>query len=169
MFELLKLFFDICLLKKGPQDVPGFSSLFRLLILVHASVSFVILRLNTDSADAAWQVLVEVVLILALTWLILFFARKSFRYQQTASALLGTDTVISFIAIPAMATLVTYGTGLAFFTIVLLMIWHWVVSGHIFSQALDQPFAFGLGIAFLYILVSYQVIGLLFPEITMAE
>ena len=33
------------------------------------------------------------------------------------------------------------------------------------SKALEQPFTFGLGVAFLYILVSYQVMALLFPEI----
>ncbi len=169
MFELLKLFFDICLLKKGPQDVPGFTSLFRILILVHAGISFTVLKLNMDSMDAAWQVLVEVLLILGLTWPILYIGRKSSRYQQTTSALLGTGAVISFIAIPAMATLISQGTGLAFFAVVLLMIWHWVVSGHIFSHALEQPFTFGLGIAFLYILASYQIIALLFPEVIIAE
>ena len=169
MFELLKLFFDICLFKKGPQDIPGYSSLLRLLILVHMSVSYLVLRLNMNSTDAAWQVLVEVILILGLAWPILLLAKKPVRFQQTASALLGTGAVISFIAIPAMATLVSQGTGLAFFAVILLMIWHWAVTGHIFSQALDQPFSFGLGIAFIYIFVSYQIIGLLFPEIIITE
>jgi hypothetical protein len=50
----------------------------------------------------------------------------------------------------------------AFFAIVLLMLWHWLVSGHIFSNALNQPFTFGLGIAFLYILFSYTVMDTLF-------
>jgi len=169
MFELLKLFFDICLLKKGPEDVPGFSALLRLLILVHVSISFIVLKLNINSTDAAWQVLAEVILILGLTWPILFIANKPARYLQTTSALLGTDAVISFIAIPAMATLISHGTGLAYFSVILLMIWHWVISGHIFSHALDKPFAFGLGVAFLYILVSYQITALLFPQVIIAE
>ena len=78
---------------------------------------------------------------------------------------MATDALISFFALPAMATLVGQGTGLAFIAIILLMIWHWAVSGHIFSKALEQPFTFGLGVAFLYILVSYQVMAFLFPEI----
>ena len=169
MFELLKLFFDICLLKKGPQDIPGFNSLLRLLIIAHMSVSYLVLRFNIDSSDAALQVLAEVLLILGLAWPILYLAKKQARFQQTASALLGTGAIISFIAIPAMATLVSQGTGLAFFTVILLMIWHWAITGHIFSQALDQPLSFGLGIAFIYILVSYQIIAILFPEVILAE
>lgn len=162
MYELIKLFFSICLLKKGPQDIPASSWFLRVLIIVYACVSFLILILSSDVFNAALQVLVEIVLILGLTGVILFFATKSARFQQTASALLATDALISFFALPAMATLVGQGTALAFYTIVLLMLWHWLVSGHIFSNALDQPFTFGLGIAFLYILFSYIVMDTLF-------
>lgn len=162
MYELLKLYFDICLFRKGPQDVPFSGSIFRLLILVYASVSFLIMILSNNSLNALLQVLVEVMLILGLSWVILFFAKRPARYHQTASALLGTDALISLFSIPAMATLVGQGTLLAFIVIVLLMIWHWVVSGHIFCNALEQSFTFGLGIAFLYILTSYIVMDFLF-------
>jgi len=165
MYELLKLFFEICLFKKGPQDIPGSKGLLPLLIPVYASVSFLLLKLSTGWLNAAMQVLVEILLILGATRIILFLARKPARYQQTASALMATDALISFFALPAMATLVGQGAGLAFIVIIMLMIWHWAISGHIFSKALEQPFTFGLGVAFLYILVSYQVMALLFPEI----
>ena len=165
MYEFLKLFFDICLFKKGPQDIPASNVLLRLLIPFYASVSFLLLILNSDGLNAAMQVLVEIMLILGSTWIILFIARKPARFQQTASALMATDALISFFALPAMATLVGQGAGLAFLAIIMLMIWHWAISGHIFSNALEKPFTFGLGVAFLYILVSYQVMALLFPEI----
>ena len=70
MYELLKLFFDICLFKKGPQDIPASNVLLRLLIPVYASVSFLMLILNSDGLNAAMQVLVEVMLILGATWII---------------------------------------------------------------------------------------------------
>ena len=165
MYELLKLFFEICLFKKGPQDIPGSKGMLTLLIPFYACVSFLLLMLSSDGLNAAMQVLVEIMLILGSTWVILLLARKPARYQQTASALMATDALISFFALPAMATLVGQGTGLAFIAIILLMIWHWAIAGHIFSKALEQPFTFGLGVAFLYILVSYQVMALLFPEI----
>ncbi len=162
MYELLKLFFDICLFKKGPEDIPGSNFLLGFLILIYSSVSFLVLSLNSETFDAALQVVVEVVLILSLSWIILFVTNKRIRFQQTACALMGTDTIISFFALPAMATLIGLGSSSAFIFVVLLMIWHWVVSGHIFSHALEQPIGFGLGIAFLYLLTSYQIIGFLF-------
>jgi len=169
MYELLKLFFDICLFKKKPQDIPASTWLFRFLISIYLATSFLLLMLSTDSFNALQQAFVEVLLILGFSWVILRISKRSARYQQTVCALMATDAIISFFAMPAMATLAIQGSGLAFLVIISLMIWHWLVSGHIFSDALDQPFTFGLGIAFLYILSSYQVMALLFPELIVAE
>ncbi len=169
MYLLIKLFYEICLFKKGPQDVPISRGLLFLLIPCYAGVSFLILILNTDVITAVLQVLVELVLVLGLTNMILLMAKKESRYLQTVSALIGTDTIISFFAIPVMATLVGQGSVNSLVVIVILMIWHWLVSGAIFSHALERPLAFGIGVAFLYILVSYQVMGWLFPEIIMTE
>jgi hypothetical protein len=46
-----------------------------------------------------------------------------------------------------------------------LIIWHWAVTGYILSKALEKTLSFSLGIAFLYLLGSYQVMALLFPEV----
>jgi len=165
MYPLLKLFFDICLLQKGPQDIPTSPGLLALLIPTYAGISFLILILSTDPATAILQVFAEIFLVLTSCKIILYLAKKNERYQQSASALLATDSLISLAALPAMASLIGQGSALAFFSVVALMLWHWIVSGHIYSHALDQPFTFGLGVAFLYILVSYQLMALLFPEI----
>ncbi len=169
MYELLKLFFNICLFKKGPQDIPGTSMVLGLITPAYIIINFLILRLSSDISNTLLQVLVEIILILVLSWMILFFSKKMPRFSQTASALVGTDTVISFFALPAMATLLGQGGGLAFFILVFLMLWHWAVTGHIFSNALDQSFSFGLGISFLYILASYQCMALMFPEVMMTK
>ncbi len=169
MTLFLKLFFDICLFKKGPQDIPASSGLLILLIPIYAGINFLILILSADAVNAISQVLVEIILTIASCKVILYIAKSPERFVQTASALIATDTLISFFALPAMATLIGQGTALAFFSVVALMLWHWAVSGHIFSNALNQPFTFGLGVAFLYILVSYQVMALLFPEIIITE
>lgn len=167
MNQLLKLFIDICLLKKGPQDIPVSNWLFRLLIIICTFVDGIILVLSRHDLNAILQAMVEVILILGLTWVILNVAKKQARFQQTVSALLATDILISLLALPIM--LINNGSGFVFLIIILLMIWHWVVSGHIFSHALGKPFTFGLGIAFLYILVSIQVMGVLFPEVILTE
>jgi len=169
MYPLILLFFDICLFKKGPQDIPVSAGLLFFLIPIYAGVSFLILLLNTDANSAILQICIEIALVLGFSKAILYIAKKPERYLQTACALVATDTLISFLALPVMATLIGQGTALSFFSIVILMLWHWNVSGYIFSQALEKSFSFGLGIAFLYILVSYQVSALFFPEIIITE
>lgn len=169
MYGLFSLIFGICIFKKGPQDIPASRLLIQLLIPVYAVISFLILILNTDWFTAMLQVFVEIVLGLGLCWAILLIGNRSTRYQQTVCALIATDAFISFLALPSMTTLVVQSGGIAFTFIVLLMIWHWLVSGHIFSHALNQPIFFGLGVSFMYLLTSYQIMGTLFPELILTE
>lgn len=170
MTQLLKLIFDICLFRKGPQDIPESKALLLLLFIpIYAATSFLILILSIDAIHSILQALAGITLTLFSCKIILYIAKKPERYIQTASALIATDSLINFFALPVMSTLLVQGSTLAFFSIIVLMFWHWLVSGHIFSNALAQPFSFGLGIAFLYILLSYQVMALLFPEIIIVD
>lgn len=170
MTQLLKLIFDICLFRKGPQDIPESKALLLLLFIpIYAATSFLILILSIDAIHSILQALAGITLTLFSCKIILYIAKKPERYIQTASALIATDSLINFFALPVMSTLLVQGSTLAFFSIIVLMFWHWLVSGHIFSNALAQPFSFGLGIAFLYILLSYQVMALLFPEVIIVD
>lgn len=169
MFELLQLFFDICRFKKGPQDIPPEKGVLYLLIPIYAGISFLAVFLSASAMEAIQQVFVEIVLLLSLTKIILFVAGKQSRYYQTASALVGTDTIISFCAIPVLATFLGQGSVNSAVALVLLMGWSWLVSGKIFSEALGLSFPLGLSVALLYILAFYQVSWMLFPEISMLE
>lgn len=165
MFEVVKLFLDICLFKKGPQDIPSSYGLLYVLIVVYALISFLVLFIGAGWFDAVLQVLVEIALVIVFTKIMLGLIRKPERYVQTASSLFGTDALISFFALPGIASM-TAGrvTLLAFAVMVGLMIWHWLVTGHIIRHAISQSLSFGLGIALLYIVAAYQVMALLFPE-----
>lgn len=164
MFEIIKLFFDLCLFKKGPQDLPPSVWLLRGLAVVDVIVSYLMVSIHTDWFNSLLQAIVSVILVVGFSWLMLYLARKWERFNQTTSALLGADAVISFIALPGMASM-TIGTSVffAFIITIALMIWHWAVTGHIIRNALGQTWTFSLGLAFLYILASYQVMVLLNP------
>lgn len=166
MFEIIKLLFDICLFKKGPQDLPPSVWLLRILVVVDVIVSYLMLSIHTDWLNSLLQAIVSAALIVGFSWLMLYVARKRERFYQTTGAFLGTEAVISFLALPGMASMMI-GTAalLAFIITIALMIWHWAVVGHIIRNALGQTLTFSLGLAFLYILGSYQVMALLFPEV----
>jgi hypothetical protein len=166
MYELTLLFFQIAIFKKGPQDVPGSPLVLKLLLPVYVAINYLILFLNGALSTALLQILVDFTLIILFCWPLLYFSGKSARFPQTLAAMVGTDIVISFFALPAIATLNTHANDLAYFAMLALVLWHWLVSGHIMKHALDRSLFFGLGLALLYIMLSSQLMAVLFPEIT---
>ena len=167
MYKLIVLFFEIAILRKGPQDVPASPWMLRLIIPVYVGINILILLLNEVSSTALLQIAVDFILLVGFTWPLLYFSGKLPRFQQTLCALLGSDAVISFFAIPAVASLnANAATDISLFAMLGLMIWHWLVSGHIFRHALDKPLFFGLGLSLLYILITSQVMALLFPVVS---
>ncbi len=162
MLEIIKLFKDICLFKRGPQEVPHSLVLLWMLLAVNAAVSFLALYLSAGFLQTLLQIVVSLLLLMAGSYVILAIGGKLGRFCQTASALLGADTFISFFALPALATLAAgRGSVIVYFYLLALMIWHWAVAGHIFRHALDKSLFVGLAVAFLYIAAAYQIMAML--------
>lgn len=162
MYQLIVLFFEIAILRKGPQDVPTSRFLLYLLLPIYVVVNILILSLNGDWSTALLQITVEFLLIVGFSWPLLYFEGKPTRFRQTLCALIGSDTLISFFAIPAIASLNTQANVLASLALLALLAWHWLVMGHVFRHALDRSLFFGLGLALLYILISFRVMDFLF-------
>lgn len=171
MLEIAKLFYEISLFRKSPQDVPKSLVLQYMVMFVYVSISFLMLYMSQPWFKSLLQVGLEIILVWVFCKTILFLAKKTERFQQTFTALIGIDALISFIAFPALSVLATpmpEGSEipvLAFFIFVALILWHWVVTGYIVHHALSEPFSFGLGVALLYLILSHQIIGLVFPEV----
>ena len=166
MFEVVRRLFAICLFGKGPQDLPRVGFFLVLVIIANLLISYLMLAMGHDGLRSFLQACTGIILELAFSAGSLFWFGKLARFNQTASALLGIDALISFIALPVMATLMLGQGGIAVFLLMIgLIIWHWAVIGHIMRHALGQHLSFSLGLALLYLLASYKVIALLFPEI----
>lgn len=166
MYDLALLFFQISIFQKGPQDVPASPFVLKLLLPVYVLINYLILYLNGALSTAIWQILADFALMVLFCWPLLYFAGKPARFRQTLAAMIGTGIVISFCALPAIATLNVHANDLAYFSMLAMVLWHWLVTGHIMRHALDRSLFFGLGLALLYIMLSSQVMAALFPEIT---
>lgn len=165
MYELMTLFFRIAIFKQGPQDVPASPIVLRLMLPLYIGLNYVILWLN-GSATPWLQIAADFAMMAAFTWPLLYFSAKPARFPQTFSAMVGTDCILSFLALPAIASLYSQPNELAYVAMLVLMVWHWVISAHILRNALDRSWFFGLGLALLYIMLSSQVMAALFPGIT---
>lgn len=162
MLDLIKLLFDICLLKKTPQDLPYSSSLLKLLAAANLGINFLLMNLSTDWFSAVLKAAVGVLLVGAFSWICLFVSGKLTRFYQTTSALLGVDALLDIFALPPIATMIVNPENLlAFLAMIGVIIWHWVITGHIMRNALEQSFAFSLGLAFLYLVIAFQVTALI--------
>ncbi len=85
MFEIIKLLFDICLFKKGPQDLPASVWLLRVLVAADVSVSFLMLSIRTDWLNSLLQAIVGALLVVGFSWLMLYLARKRGRFFKQLS------------------------------------------------------------------------------------
>ncbi len=158
MFDLIKLLFDICLLKKAPQDLPFSINLLKILAVINIAINFLLMNMSVNWFSALLKAAVGMLLIGVFSWICLFFSGKLRRFYQTTTALLGIDALIDLFALPTIATMaVNQGGLLAFLVMIALIVWHWVITGHIMRNALEQSFSFSLGLAFLYLVVAYQV------------
>jgi len=170
MYDILKILFEICLFKKGPQDIPYSVWLLRLLAIIYTGIRFLMLAINTDWFNAFLQIIVEILLIIGFSWVILYIEHKLQRFYQVSCALLGTDTLINFLALPGILSMETGHGGWLVFALMLGLIgWQCAVISHIIHHALEQRLIYSFGLAILYILATYQVIALLFPEIAGTE
>ncbi len=169
MFEILRLFYDIALFRKNPQDVPFSKALTQITLIGYALVSFLMFFMSSSWTKALLQVATDILILIIFTRVTLFITGKSARYQQTFCALIGTDMFISLCAIPPTASMMMPNGSIADLGVLVmigLLLWHWAVLGHVFRHALSESFSFGFGIGFLYLFSAYLVMGLLFPEVS---
>jgi hypothetical protein len=167
MSQLISLFWSITLFRKGPQDVPYSRLLLYWMLTVDAGVNSGLLIIN--AAEMIWaQVLADTCITAAFTWPLLYFAGLKARFMQTWTSLLGTDVIISLFAAAPLISLEQHANNAAQWALLLLLLWHWLVYGHIFRHALNRSWSMGLALALFYILLSSQIMGALFPPATAA-
>jgi hypothetical protein len=171
MLEIVRLFYDICLFKKSPQDVPFSPFLTRLTLIAYAVISFLTLFMSSHWFNALLEMVADIVMLMLFVRIVLAWVHKSERYHQTFCALLGSDCLITLAAIPATAVMLVPSGDLVvmgFFIVVGLMLWHLAIIAHILSHALSESFGFSLGLSLLYMMSIYWFMGLLFSPATVS-
>ena len=107
--------------------------------------------------------LFEVLLMLSVLYLGLKFHGILARFQQAATALMGSGFLLGLLALPLVAWSHHSESSEAGLLLLALIIWSMVVMGHILRHTFDTRFSLGLSIAVLYTLVSWNLSFMLFP------
>jgi hypothetical protein len=100
MTDLLRLFVQIALLRRGPQDLPASPVLLAVTALAYFAVSFIVYSALPDMPEP-WRkhLIAEVLYTLVSLGVLLHIAGKSERYLQTATAVFGYLIVLSPLTI----------------------------------------------------------------------
>ncbi len=161
---LIRLFLDICLLRKGPQDTPASQLLFWIALMAYVLVGAMqAVLVNVRQWEGLIEIPLQAGILWGFAWISLMAAGKTNRLQQTLIALLGADALLSSFSIPLeWWLLVEPQEALANLSLLLLMLWHMLVIAHILRHSLSQTWVVGLGLSLVYIVFTVQVMVVLF-------
>ena len=157
MFNFVKILFNICLLRDGPEDLPYSHVILSLIIvlsfIVSVSIGSIVHDINTSILSSIAG------LFFTFIFAKLLLIKKPERFLQTFCAMLGTVTIINIFSLPSVYSL-TYlelsETLNMFFSLTgfALFVWVVIVYGYIFSKALSSLMGYGLAISVGYALLS---------------
>lgn len=169
MLQLIRAWFDICLLRRGPQDLPASGFFLGLSLGCYALVSMLVVAPSNGITDAVRLAAVDTGMLAGFVVILLYLQSKTERINQTLSALAGSGSLMGLFALPLVllvdpAQPADQVPALLGGLWLLLLVWNLFVMAHIMRHALSSTFAIGLGAAVLYALVSMQIIASLFPQ-----
>ncbi|HEC15982.1 MAG TPA: hypothetical protein ENI99_05335 [Sedimenticola sp.] len=167
MLALLNYFFDLCLLRARPQDIPASSVLLALTLAANLVVGMLVMADAYGGAlRALFAGLVDNLLLLGLLWGLLYWKGRPARLNQAATALFGSGTLLGLIFVPlsSLAGPGQSGTAaLAGLFSLLLLAWSQFVMGHILRHTLEVPLTRGLLLAVAFSILSVFLVRGLFP------
>ncbi len=165
-FQLIR---DICLLRRGPQDLP-----YSIPLLVGVAAACVVLQLGVAIAR---NLPLNGVLAGAVLWLMASLGALNLilnlrglrnRFVQAATALLGCAFVFTLLSVPIALLVGEPPTGAEAMTPLQLLlglvslpllVWKIVVDAHVFRHSFDVPFLSGIVIALLWIIGAMALAG----------
>lgn len=149
---LLRSLLDIALLRAGPQDVPYSPALVGLTAAVAAAVSYPAISTFSPGSDPALQLLVLIGFNAAFAYAVLQLRGLGARFVQTATALFGTDALITAVALPLLrlSGAPESQAPAAVLVFIGLLFWNLAVVGHIFRHALSVAMGAGVMVALAY-------------------
>lgn len=170
MISLAKRFYDICLLRAGPQDLPTSNFLLLLTLLVYITMGMLLSSLNLSWWPSLLLVAVDSAILGGIAFLMLWIRHFPERFVQVFSALLGTGAFFELLALPLLfwqqQTIGTFqaaagdnGLGVFISALVLwlCLFWNLIVIGHILRHALSTMMPVGVGLAVAYMFISISI------------
>ena len=165
---IFRLFLELCLFRKAPQDVPHSVFLFVFTLGLNVVLSMINLLFLVEESrqpgfiDALQYIAIRTVLFLVVIYSILFMLGFRNRIIQTLTAIQGADIILGivFLVIGLGLSLLPPGSPILILVIMLFLGWSLAVHSNIYRHALSiSLFTAGflaVGLFFLEILIEKQ-------------
>ncbi|MBL3589057.1 MAG: hypothetical protein JMN24_04580 [gamma proteobacterium endosymbiont of Lamellibrachia anaximandri] len=164
MKALLNFFVDLCLLRAAPQDLPASGVILAGTFLLNILVSLLmIVDARHGPGLALIESLFETFLMLVVLYLALRTRRLRGRFQQSATALMGSGLLLGLLALPLVAWSHRSESTEASLLLLLLIIWSIVVLGHIIRHTFGLTLNIGVALGVLYTMLAWSMVARLFP------
>lgn len=173
MKELVRLFADIILHRRGPADVPPAGGLLGACLAAYLLAGALALAPGArDPGTIPAQLALDLAIVVAVIGGLLILTRRAHRLRQTLAALFGTGALLSAASAPFIwiaaaspdpaepAPAVVFSSMM----LVMLLVASLLVTAHIVRQAMDWPYPAGLLVAIAYFGVSLEAFRHFFPE-----
>jgi len=161
---IVHFFLELCLLRRAPQDLPASPALLIVTLLADLMLSMMFgTAAGLSVGMSLTQSLLDIGFMLALLYAALRVSNHLARFQQSATALLGSGALLELFAMVPLGLLppgqegqATGGTALLFLA---LIFWGILVAGHIIRHVFELRLAQGVAISLLYHFLAYSLVG----------
>lgn len=161
--SFFSLFFPICLLKKGPQDLPWSMSLLLRACLVQLISSAVLFLLITPFAGAWYRAVIGLALSLVVWSLVLLISNRRERLMQVLTAVQGVAALLNIAMWPLFfgLSMLPQGGMLLGLLNLAIIAWSIVIHAHIIGHALEWKKAFSITLAIALFLIRVSLFQLI--------
>jgi hypothetical protein len=169
MSTAVRLFVQIALLRRGPQDLPASVLLLTLTVIGYACVNAALSSVLPPVADWPEQLALDVLFMLAWYFVVLRLCGRRERFLQTATAVFGFQTVLTppLVAVEWLVGRYAHDSawqlplGVAGLAVV---IWLIAANSHVVKAALEWSSGASVALVILQIVAGQLLQLALFPS-----
>lgn len=168
MNELASAIFDIARLRRGPEDLPDSAFLLRLALLAYVLTGAVGAAFYVGGpGELAAQTGLDLLLVFGFFGLVLAAYRRTPRFRQTMTAVLGTGSLLYVLRLPLDFWLRSLPEDapatVPALLMLLLAIWSIIITAHVLNRALEIPFLGGVLMGLVFFVINVAAYAALFP------
>jgi hypothetical protein len=168
MRDVIRLFVQIAMLRRGPQDLPP--SLLLLVLTVCAYVAVFVVVSALLPPTAGWQLALGVDVLFTLGWYaaLLQLAGRRERFLQTASGIFGLQALLTPPLLASEWLVKRFGQDATWqlpvgVLVLAVLIWVIAANSHVVKAALEWSSTSSVALVILQIVASQLLLFALFP------